>query len=366
MIEMVIHFIFWFLGFVFLYKIHTLSSGEGKGTERHFSVIIPARNEECNIGNLLQSLKVQAVQPDEVIVVDDGSTDSTAGIAGNFGAKVIQIKALPKNWTGKNWACLTGARNAQNETLLFLDADVTIEPGGLEALLDTQRERQGVITVQPYHEIKRPFEEFSSFLNIILLAGMGAFTVFGKKAGPQGVFGPCLLIRKTDFLNVFRNESVRRQVLEDMEIGKALNKKGIPIHYFGGKGFISFRMYPKGIKDLFNGWSKSFFSGAKSTHLPVLIMVILWISGSIGSIRFLVTQVMDFSMPLFFISIGLYFCYVIQLYWMLRQAGRFRFLTALLFPVPLLFFFLVFITSFYRTVIGKKISWKGRDIKTRE
>ncbi|MCX7949375.1 MAG: glycosyltransferase [Treponemataceae bacterium] len=45
-----------------------------------FSVIIPARNEERRLPGLLQSLKEQTLQPREIIVVDDGSTDGNAGV----------------------------------------------------------------------------------------------------------------------------------------------------------------------------------------------------------------------------------------------------------------------------------------------
>ena len=87
------------------------------------SIIIPARNEETNLPKLLRSLTAQSPQPREIIVVDDASTDRTAEVAQQFGARVIRSLPLPNGWRGKTWACHQGAQVATGEMLLFLDAD---------------------------------------------------------------------------------------------------------------------------------------------------------------------------------------------------------------------------------------------------
>ena len=76
------------------------------------SIIIPARNEETNIARLLESIQQQSSQPLETIVVNDGSTDNTASIASQLGARVIDVEALPDGWMGKPWACQQGAHAA--------------------------------------------------------------------------------------------------------------------------------------------------------------------------------------------------------------------------------------------------------------
>jgi len=59
-----------------------------------------------------------------------------------------------------------------------------------------------------------------------------------------------------------------------------------------------------------------------------------------------------------------YFLYALQVHWMLRRIGNFGFLTALLFPLPLLFFVGVFTLSFIRIFLRGKVHWKGREVKT--
>ncbi|MCM3126981.1 glycosyltransferase [Paenibacillus provencensis] len=57
--------------------------------------MIPARNEERNIGRLLKSLQEQVNPTDEIIVVDDESTDRTAEIAAKRGARIVNAGPLP-------------------------------------------------------------------------------------------------------------------------------------------------------------------------------------------------------------------------------------------------------------------------------
>ncbi len=83
------------------------------------SVVVPAYNEACRIGAVLQPL-VSCPAVDEVIVVDDGSDDGTAEVARRFDVCVI---SLPTN-CGKAAALDAGISCARNDDFLFLDADL--------------------------------------------------------------------------------------------------------------------------------------------------------------------------------------------------------------------------------------------------
>jgi glycosyltransferase involved in cell wall biosynthesis len=91
------------------------------------SVVIPNWNGHRWLPGCLESLAVQKLAPDEVIVVDNGSTDATAARAAAAGARVI---AQPARGYGS--ACLTGAlAAAPDAVLLFLDGDGSDDPGAL-------------------------------------------------------------------------------------------------------------------------------------------------------------------------------------------------------------------------------------------
>lgn len=84
------------------------------------SVVIPALDEERTVAGVVEAARKARPLVREVIVVSDGSRDSTAAVAANAGARVL---ALPRN-LGKTRALLAGVESAQEGTLLFLDADL--------------------------------------------------------------------------------------------------------------------------------------------------------------------------------------------------------------------------------------------------
>lgn len=81
--------------------------------------IIPALNEASTIGNVVEVVK-SVPEVGEVLVIDDGSTDDTAKVAKSKGARVVSHKT---NF-GKGAAMKTGAKNAKNNYIMFVDADL--------------------------------------------------------------------------------------------------------------------------------------------------------------------------------------------------------------------------------------------------
>ena len=79
------------------------------------SVLILAKNEEKNIADCIKSIQFA----DEIIVIDDFSTDETAAISQSLGAKVVQ-HALDGNWGGQQTFAI---QQASNEWIYFIDAD---------------------------------------------------------------------------------------------------------------------------------------------------------------------------------------------------------------------------------------------------
>jgi len=95
------------------------------------SFVIPARNEEPLIGATLDAISAAAGdRPYEVIVVNDASTDRTADVAREHGARVIDVE-LHNIGAVRN----AGAREARGETLYFLDADTLLPRETLDAAL---------------------------------------------------------------------------------------------------------------------------------------------------------------------------------------------------------------------------------------
>jgi glycosyltransferase involved in cell wall biosynthesis len=101
------------------------------------SFIIPAYNEERYLGRTLNAIDQAARtlgEPAEVIVVDDASTDRTAAIAHAHGARVVSVRCRQIAATRN-----AGARDAQGEMLVFVDADTIVTEAAMRAAIAAMR-----------------------------------------------------------------------------------------------------------------------------------------------------------------------------------------------------------------------------------
>ncbi len=326
------------------------------------AVIIPARNEEHNLPRLLSALAHQTRPPDELVVVDDNSSDATAAVARAQGTRVLQLSEPPPEWIGKTRACATGAEATSSQLLLFLDADCRPSTTALEALLaeyrthNNTRGRPTVVTVQPYHELERPYEQLSAFFNIVLIAGLAAFT-FPRRSAPKGAFGPCILLSRECYERGGGHAAVRGEVLDDVALGTRLHSHGCRIRFLIGGEELRFRMYPNGLRELVQGWTKNFAVASSRTPLSVLIALTSWFCGAALAVRALTTGPIA---P----GVLVYLLYAAQLHLLLRPIGRFKLLTALLYPVGLAFFAGVYLRSLVGTYMLRRVTWKGRTVTT--
>lgn len=364
--------ILWAAGFFLLPRLKCWRGGSPTAPLRTVSVVIPARNEEQNLPKLLRSLAAQSLRPHEILVVDDGSTDRTAEVARQHGARVIASQPLPEGWRGKTWACHQAAQAATGQLLLFLDADTWFEPEGLERALSayaslmmmprgglavvaagrplhwsetTRAPQGGAFSLGPYHAVRRPYEQLSLFFNLSMTVG----------TAPDRLFGQMLLVDRQSYQRVGGHEAVKGRTLENFHLAQLFRDAGIPTRSAVGRGILAFRMYPHGLRELIEGWTKGFASGAGRTPRGVLGLVVAWMIGlMLAPIGWLVT---GDGLPWG----GACLLCAVQVGCFARAVGSFHCLAALLYPVPLVFFFAVIARSAMRS--GKQVTWKGREIR---
>lgn len=109
------------------------------------SIVIPAFNEEQSLGRVLADLRGWLQRGAEVIVVDDGSTDATARVAAEGGARVIRHR----NNKGYGAALKAGIRSAEREIVVTFDADGQFDTNDIVRLVEALNQTDMAVGVRP-------------------------------------------------------------------------------------------------------------------------------------------------------------------------------------------------------------------------
>lgn len=100
--------------------------------EVRISVVVPMRDEESNVRGCLDAVLAQDHDDVEVVVLDDGSSDSTSELLADYAQSVVVVDGeggpLPEGWFGKPWALQRAQEHARGDWLVFIDADVRLAP----------------------------------------------------------------------------------------------------------------------------------------------------------------------------------------------------------------------------------------------
>lgn len=324
------------------------------------SVLIPARNEESTLPNLLTALKRQTFKPYEIIVIDDQSFDATTKIAEQAGVKVLQTDPLPTGWTGKNWALKTGYTASSGDVLVFLDADTEPEEDLLRRLVANVQYLGGLVSIQPYHRTEKPYELLAVLFNLV---GLMAITL-GAKGGVA--FGPAMATSRGDYERVGGHDAVAGYVVEDWFMAHLYQSAGLPASAYIGYGQLNYRMYPGGLRDLIVGFNKNFATAAGEVSWVRMLAVVLWLSGLFWAAWCLPAALLGWPLvgnSSLLYNLVLYLAFAIQLAIIVRPVGSFG-LIVFFFPIPVAFFIGVFVLAILNLKRGQ-IEWKGRTISTR-
>lgn len=348
----------WLIGWALMARPPGLPDLPVQGTPR-LSVLIPARDEERTLPHLLEALSRQSLKPGEILVIDDQSSDGTAAIARTAGVRVVKTPELPQGWTGKNWALHTGVQQATGEILVFLDADTEPEPDLLRRLVAAVQQSGGLVSVQPYHRTERAYERLSILFNLL-----GVMAVrLGRGGGVA--FGPAMATSRNDYERAGGHAAVAGHVVEDWFMAHAYQAAGLPTSAFIGWQQLNYRMYPGGLRDLIHGFDKNFAAAAGEVSWLRMLAVVLWLSALFWAAWCLPASLLGLPVlgnPPLLASALLYLAFALQLTVLVRPVGNFG-LAGLLFPLPVLFFLVVFLQAILNLKRGR-IEWKGRRVDT--
>jgi chlorobactene glucosyltransferase len=248
-------------------------------------IVAPARNEESNIGALIESLLTQRYPAGRwrITLVDDGSEDATVQIANKTAAdrpefSAISAPPLPQGWTGKSNAMYAGylASTPETDWLLFVDADTRHSPLMLASIIQRAIETNAdllslVIDVKMESFWERVLVPQVGELYTLLVGTMDQVNSRDRK-GVAAANGQCMLIRRQVFGEVAALPSVRGDVAEDRALAKALKQRGYNVRLEYGRNLVSARVYSS-LWDMWNGYSKTLFWAGEQNTWRVLAVV---------------------------------------------------------------------------------------------
>jgi chlorobactene glucosyltransferase len=254
------------------------------------SVIVPARNEEDNIGACLESLAGSDYAAVEIIVVDDQSEDRTPEIVrrhSNRAAHDVRLvtgEPLPAGWFGKPWACWQGAREARGELLLFTDADTRHGPRLLgNAVRDLEDSAADVLTLVGRQVMGSFWEQLLQPQFFLLLAGRYPRTRTPKPPHRWKnaiANGQYLLFRRGAYEGIGGHRVVASEVVEDLRFAQLLVRAGRRLVVRQTEDLTT-RMY-QSLPGIVEGWSKNVATAALQTTTSWLLPVILPLAFVVG------------------------------------------------------------------------------------
>ncbi len=320
------------------------------------SILIPARDEEENIGNLLEGLRHFSYPELEILAYDDVSTDNTATIVQQHQAvdkriKLLKGGSLPHGWLGKNHACFQLAGKAEGDYFLFLDADVKVKDGLVaKALSHMQKHQLKLLSIFPQQLMGSMAEKIAvPIMNWILLSLL-PLPLVRRTAIPSlsAANGQFMLFEAKTYRQIKPHQLFKDERVEDIYISKYYKASGLKIDTLLGDSFIQCRMY-NNLGSSIEGFTKNvfaFFGGSIMLALLFAFLstagVLLFIHGLVYGISFILMV----TLIRVFISLS---------------SKQNVISNVLLMPIQYIVFLMIMVKALLN-LQQKKLIWKGRNI----
>lgn len=255
------------------------------------SVCIPCRNEQHNIEAVVESVLASNHGSLEVLVYDDDSTDGTGEILARLTAqhaclRVAPSQPLPPGWVGKQHACHRLSQSARGEWLLFVDADVRLEPDAVgRSLAFARTSKASLVSTFPRQITGTLGEALVVPMMFYLLMGYLPFTRMRRTLSPSAsaACGQFIMVECGAYEASGGHASIRESMHDGVKLPRAFRKAGYKTDLFDGTRLCRVRMYT-GLAQTWHGFAKNAFEGLGSlgllvflTTLHVAVHIVPWL-----------------------------------------------------------------------------------------
>lgn len=236
------------------------------GRQGTISILVPARDEERNLGECLDAALAQGPVVGEVLIYDDHSADATPRIVADYARRDPRVRAvaprnLPDGWCGKNFACARLAEAARGEWLLYLDADARLHRGAAARMLaEASARRVTLLSCWPALDLRGFWERaLMPLLNFVVFTLYPAPLSFRRNDHSLGLaHGACLLVNRAAYGRTGGHGAVSDAINEDVRLARHWRASGERGLCFDGGGIVSVRMY-RSFGEIWAGFEKNFF-----------------------------------------------------------------------------------------------------------
>lgn len=249
----------------------------------HVSILIPARDEAENIEAAVCGALAQQGVAVEVVVLDDNSSDGTASIVRRLAqhdsrVRLLDGKALPQGWNGKQHACHQLASAAQHPILLFVDADVRLSADAAARLQGHMHSRDlALVSGFPY-QITGTFGEALVIPQIlVVLLGYLPFPMARSNPADPRFAAGCgqLMMARADAYRQAGGHAAFRHLMHDgLNLPRNIRRAGGRTDITDATPLATCRMYANWA-DIWSGFTKNATEGmATPRALPVWTMLL--------------------------------------------------------------------------------------------
>ncbi|MFK7736077.1 MAG: glycosyltransferase family 2 protein [Pirellulaceae bacterium] len=252
--------------FQFAYESKPTVVGEGHSPS--VAVLVPARNEADKIERSLAHLLKNQRSHLKFVVLDDHSEDSTPEIVERLAKSDPRLRlesseALPAGWNGKQHACWQLANRVEDEVLIFLDADVEVEPDFVERCVSELGRRESSL-VSGF-----PEQRLGSFGEQLLIPMMhyvllGYLPIDQMRASAKPEFGAgcgqLFIARREDYLECGGHREIAASRHDGLKLPRVFRSAGLKTDLFDASDIAAVRMYV-GFSEVVNGLLKNATEG---------------------------------------------------------------------------------------------------------
>ena len=239
------------------------------------SVLVPARDEEERITPCLAALR-EDPDVDEVIVIDDCSSDGTAALARSLGARVLDGQPPAGGWVGKSWALQQGLEAATGDIVVCLDADTRPRPG-LAGALARVLDSADFVSAGPRFDCRTPGERLlhpSLLASLVYRFGPGDSADHEPRVTRLVANGQCMAARREPLLAAGGFRAAAGHFTDDAALARDLAGRGWTVAFRDGAALLDVRMHASA-GEVWREWGRTIAFGDVSTRTALAADVAL-------------------------------------------------------------------------------------------